>query len=82
MAMKSSFCAKNIRNEKVLCMKERTTILKYMYEKPDLLINNNSEIYGSSWHKPRFHKFSPQSTGNDESNDGRTPELSEKNIFR
>ena len=69
----------------VLCMKERTTILKSMYKTPNLLINNNSEIYGSCRHKPRFHRFSPPSTGTDESYGGRksssrdslTPENSE-----
>ena len=67
-------------------MKERITILKYMHKQPDLLINNNSEIYGSCRHKPRFHRFSLPSTGTDESYDGRksrshdspTPENSEE----
>ena len=69
-------------------MKERTTILKCMYETPNLLINNNSEIYGSCRHKPRFHRFSLPSTGTDESykgqksssHDSPTPENSENII--
>ena len=84
VSVQKSFGTKNC----VLCMKERTTILKCMYETPNLLINNNSEIYGSCRHKPRFHRFSPPSTGTDESYEGRkssshnspTPENSEKTL--
>ena len=55
----------------VLCMKERTSILKCMYEYLNLLINNNFEIYGSCRHKPRFHRFFLPSTGTNEFYDGR-----------
>ena len=81
ISVQKSFGTKNC----TLCMKERTTILKCMYEKPHLLINNNSEIYGSCRHKPKFHRFSHPSTGTDESYNGRKsshgsppPEYSEK----
>ena len=66
VSVQKSFGTKNC----ILCMKERTQILKSMYQTPNLLINNNSEIYGSCRHKPRFHRFSPPSTGTDESYEG------------
>ena len=84
VSVQKTFGTKNY----VLYIKERATILKYMYEKPNLLINNNSEIYGSFRHKPRFHRFPLPSTKTDESYNGRKsshdsppPELSEKTFL-
>ena len=55
VSVQKTFGTKNC----LLCttMKERTTILN---EKTHLLINNNSEIFGSCRHKPRLHRFPPQ----------------------
>ena len=39
-----------------LCMKERTTLLKMLNEKPDKMINAKSEIFGGCRHKTRFHR--------------------------
>ena len=83
IAIKKSFGTKLY----YLCMKERTHILKGMYSNAHSMINNNSEIYSSCRHKTRFHLFSHNSTGTDESTRGQkssspsptNPENSERN---
>ena len=52
-------------------MKERTEILKASYNVKCTLINNNSEIYGSCRHKTKFHRFTRNNTGTDESGNRR-----------
>ena len=63
-----------------LCMHERISILESIRKdwKTGVrkCINNNSEIYGSCWHKPRFHRFS--SCNLSSADDGRSPEKSEQ----
>ena len=58
-------------------MKERTEILKASYNQECTLINNNSEIYGSCRHKTRFHRFTRNNTGTDESGNRRKSHGSE-----
>ena len=52
----------------VLCNKERLAILKQSREKPNLLINSCSEIYGACRHKPRFHRYISARDSTDDSN--------------
>ena len=40
-----------------LCMEERLTILKKLLDKRVTIMNKNSEIYGSCWHKTNFNQF-------------------------
>ena len=40
-----------------LCMQERLTILKKLYEKRDIVMNKNLGIYGACRHKTTFHQF-------------------------
>ena len=62
-----------------LCMHERINILKSIRKdektKVRRCINNNSEIYGSCRHKPKFHRYSNYLSSAD---DGRSPEKSEQ----
>ena len=62
-------------------MKERTEILKASYNQEYILINNNSEIYGSCRHKTRFHRFTRNNTGTDESGNRRKSHGSENRMY-
>ena len=62
-------------------MKEQTEILKASYNQECTLINNNSEIYGSCRHKTRFHRFTRNNTGTDESGNRRKSHGSENRTY-
>ena len=61
-----------------LCMHERISILESIRKdkkmKVKSCINNNSELYGSCRHKPKFHRFNCLSSADE----GQSPEESER----
>ena len=52
-----------------LCAQERLAILKATRKDPNIVINNNNEIYGACRHKPWFHRYPKRqnTAGTDES---------------
>ena len=54
-----------------LCNRERLEILKRSRQKPHLLINSCSEIFGGCRHNPQFHRYSKQISADDSKKDER-----------